>query len=68
MPGTQVKISLLADDTTILVANEISLKNAVRKLTTLGYVAGPNLNILKSKGFHFGEFNVEQYREITISL
>ena len=27
---------------------------------TFGCVAGPTLNIIKPKGFHCGEFNVEQ--------
>ena len=51
MPGTQVKISLLADGTTIFVATEISLKNDMRKIKTFGCVAGPTLNISISKGF-----------------
>ena len=67
MPGTQVKISLLADEKTIFVATEISLKNAMRKIKTVGCVAGPTLKYINIKRFYFGEFNVEQYKEITWS-
>lgn len=60
----EVKISQFADDTTIFVADEQSLVNVMEKVESFCKVAGPSLNISKSKGFSFGNFNCNLFKEI----
>ena len=53
----EVKISQFADDTTIFIADEQSLDIAMAQIDTFCFVAGPSLNMSKSKGFSFGNCN-----------
>ena len=50
----EVKISQFADDTTVFLKNEQSLYKAMEKIRAFSKVAGPTLNINKSKGFLLG--------------
>ena len=63
----EVKISQFADDTTIFVANEHSLLKEMEKVDTFCRVAGPSLNISKSKGFCFGNLDFTKFKDITWS-
>ena len=60
----EVKISQFADDTTVFVADEQSLVNVMEKVDKFCKAAGPSLNISKSKGFSFGNFNCNFFKEI----
>ena len=60
----EVKISQFADDTTIFIADEQSLDIAMAKIDTFCFVAGPSLNMSKSKGFSFGNFNSNKFKDI----
>ena len=60
----EVKISQFADDTTIFIADEQSLDIAMAQIDTFCFVAGPSLNMSKSKGFSFGNYNSKKFKDI----
>ena len=61
----EVKISQFADDSNIFIADEQFLDIAIAKIDTFCFVAGPSLNMSKSKGFSFGNFNSDKFKDIT---
>ena len=42
---TDLRISMYADDTTLFLSDQISIRNAIDIITNFGTIAGPKLNL-----------------------
>ena len=51
---SDIKISQVADDTTLFVTDEISIHNAIAVVNAFGSVSGLQLNVGKSEGLWLG--------------
>jgi len=54
IPSAEVKLSQLADDTTVFTMDDKSIINALEQIKRFGEVAGPQLNMKKTKGIWLG--------------
>jgi len=54
IPGAEVKIAQLADDTTLFLESEESIKIALREVKRFGELAGPKINLTKTTGVWLG--------------
>jgi len=60
LPGGEVKLSQLADDTTLFMSDETSILNVLEEIKKFGSVAGLRLNLLKTKGMRLGSMRKNQ--------
>jgi len=54
IPGTEVKLTQLADDVTLFLDNEKSIMRAISEIKRFGEVAGPQINANKTTGVWLG--------------